>query len=497
MKVTLPVDTKQRRLVAYLRSNQVGIGYSKQLPILVGIALLILAVATDRFGIQVGGFNLRTELIVGILIAVVAAVRSGVTGVLRLVRSAGVVEYCLVTWLLLSFVSSALFSPMRAQSLKLTVLIAGFVVLYGVGFALLRSARLVTWAALTWIAVGSLVAVIGLVNALLYTVFGRSEGVTLEGNYQGNIFSLTPKIHSTMWEPNIFGSFALSVGILALALTCAPEFGSSKRLWLLRLATVAAFCGVMLSMTRTLWLVMPVTLLLFIAVIFWRKVVRSPRLLLWLLAPAILGTLIGLGVGYSMPTTSIVVTKPLTPAETQSITDRALNRGGGSSVNSGQSSAGTTTSAMNERLDTLSNPAEISSLVGRKRIYLRALKGIGEKPVLGWGTGSFAAYDDGGDKWVGNLELHILFDTGIVGLLLLAIAVLLPVWRGLKPLRANPVNWGTVQFIMLGLLVGGVGLLMAYQTTEGLWLGFTWVFLSLLVMASRYLPAPSSNPSTR
>ncbi len=123
----------------------------------------------------------------------------------------------------------------------------------------------------------------------------------------------------------------------------------------------------------------------------------------------------------------------------------------------------------------------------RLNIFSNTVEGWLRQPVLGWGTGSYPllyppnyieAY------WIANIELHILFDTGIVGLVLFAIPVVVAARRGVRALRRSKAEWSTAHFIVLGLLVAGAGLLFAYQITDATWLGFTWVFFALLVMAT-------------
>ena len=128
------------------------------------------------------------------------------------------------------------------------------------------------------------------------------------------------------------------------------------------------------------------------------------------------------------------------------------------------------------------------SVASRERIYSLALTGWLRRPVLGWGAGAFPFLyppPPEGGYWIANLELHALFDSGLVGLLCLAGAFGLAARRGLAALRAPAGAWTTSHYAVFGLLAGGAGLLIAYQITDGTWLGFTWVWLALLVAASR------------
>jgi hypothetical protein len=446
---------------------------SPQPSLLPGIVLLIAAVVSDSIRLEIGDVNLRPEIVVGALLAVWYSFRGGLAELKR----AGIIEWCILGWLFVSALSSLLFSPQPGVSLRLTVLLAGLVMLYFVGLMLFRSRDAVVWGGMVWVTAGMVVASLAVIAALTYIAFGWTLGITLEANYQGDIFSVTPKVHSTLWEPNILGSYSLTVGMLAFALGCAPAFRSPKWQWWSRIGVALAFCGVMLSMTRTAWAVAALLLVLMSALSLWLKVVNWRGLLVSLLLPALVGLGVGIALGYSMPTASVRTTERLSPQEIAEVYNAAVSRGG-SSPSQG--------SAITERLSGLWELGEVSSFTGRGRIYALALQGWLERPLLGWGTGAFAFYDTGGDKWIGNLELHVLFDTGIVGFLLLATAVGVAVWRGVRALKVPIGEWDALRYMVGGLLAGALGLFFTYQFTEGSWLGLSWVFFALLVSAVRH-----------
>jgi O-antigen ligase len=93
----------------------------------------------------------------------------------------------------------------------------------------------------------------------------------------------------------------------------------------------------------------------------------------------------------------------------------------------------------------------------------------------------------GGGYWIANAELHVLFDTGIVGLLLLVGAVGAAVVGAIRALRAPTGEWNPDRYVTFGLLAAGAALLGAYQLTDGTWLGFTWVLVAMLAAAERYV----------
>ena len=108
------------------------------------------------------------------------------------------------------------------------------------------------------------------------------------------------------------------------------------------------------------------------------------------------------------------------------------------------------------------------SVTSCARIYGQALAGWLRRPVLGWGAGAFPFLyppPPEGGYWIANLELHALFDSGLVGLLCLAGAFGLAARGGLAALRAPIRAWTAGHYAVFGLLAGGAGLLAAYQIT--------------------------------
>jgi hypothetical protein len=159
------------------------------------------------------------------------------------------------------------------------------------------------------------------------------------------------------------------------------------------------------------------------------------------------------------------------------------------------------TPAFLDRLTELLRLGGVPTWLIRQEVFANALEGWLRRPLLGWGLNSYQYVYPPAPRagyWIGNLELHILFDTGLVGFVLFGAAVGLAGRRGLRALRPPAATWDTPHYILFGLLAGGLGLLLAYQLTEGLWLGFTWVFFALLVAAGRYAtfpPASDAPPS--
>ncbi len=106
-----------------------------------------------------------------------------------------------------------------------------------------------------------------------------------------------------------------------------------------------------------------------------------------------------------------------------------------------------------------------------------------ERPLVGHGAGAgdrlTLTLPSGrvmGQLWAGNVEVHLLQNSGLLGLaaFLLVIGV---VWRSVRgAIRRRDEQWTTLG---APLTVAGVFLLFAFQFTHALWLMFPYVYLGL------------------
>ena len=106
-----------------------------------------------------------------------------------------------------------------------------------------------------------------------------------------------------------------------------------------------------------------------------------------------------------------------------------------------------------------------------------------EHPLLGNGTASFQLFHDAKDLgygdidqagWIGNTEIRVLYDMGVVGLatfVLFLWFVLRPAWKLMKREQSSE---------LLALLLATVVYLIAFQFTEGTFLAFSWIHLGLI-----------------
>ena len=256
--------------------------------------------------------------------------------------------------------------------------------------------------------------------------------------------------YGTMVEPNIFGSFAAANFILAIVLFVAgtrqerPDV--SQRL--LRWAVALTALGILLSFTRGAWL----------------------GVAMGLLSVAVLGSRTGtfrirmrqVGRMFAVAVAIVAVFFVLPGDVGTLLRFKVLN---------------------------LVNPSSSTAIV-RLFTYSLALQQTAQHPILGFGTFSFAAlaaegsdfqqYENWRNLWIGNYLLLALHDTGVIGLGL-TIGVLYTVVR--QALRVLAITAGKVRehvSVIIALFGAVVTLLVAFLTTSGFSLGYSWLMMGLL-----------------
>lgn len=108
-------------------------------------------------------------------------------------------------------------------------------------------------------------------------------------------------------------------------------------------------------------------------------------------------------------------------------------------------------------------------------------------PFIGNGTGSFSQIHGsvrGKPAWIGNLLLHTLVDTGLVGLLVQLLLFGRILCGAMRLSRKAPDLRITTG--LLALSWGMLGLLIAYQATDATWFAIFWIHLGLMESGNRF-----------
>ena len=451
---------------------------------LVPLLLLVGAVSADRFGIRWHGVNLRLELIAAVVLAVWAVATWRIAPV-----HIGVVEWCLVAWLGVGVLSSLIFSPAPRESLRLTLVLLGMVALYGLAVVFIRSASDLARAALVWVGVGTLAAAIGIVEAILYALFDSHAGIAFDGTVVGNLVEFAPRVTSTMWEPNIFASYLLTVWALAFALSRLPAARTPVRKWALRSAMGIIVTGIVISTTRVVWVIAPLLMLSMMAFALQRGLLSQRRLLSDFFNPNLAGIAAGLALATAMSVVACPVATPAAGSLPTAPTSSSAPSSGPppAAVNPFQGpGCFKSGSVFMQHARGFFRASSTSSFTGRLAVAKQAIRGWLQRPIFGNGTNSYLyIFGAAAGGWIGNIELHALFDTGIVGFLLLLIALIAAGRPAIRALRTASVAWDTRHYVLFGLMAAAVALIVTYQFTDGSWLGFTWVFFGMLVAAGR------------
>ena len=285
---------------------------------------------------------------------------------------------------------------------------------------------------------------------------------------------------------------------MAAGLAFAPQLSSRAWQWRLHLATALGFAGVVVSMTRTVWLVAAlVVVALALSAIrlgFLRLDSRASRLV----AGVGMGVIIGLLVALTLPKISWKTDDPgaMTPVEVAERAGRGVR--GEPIEGAADGSQVERESALEDRAGELAEVGQVPSLLIRQEVMVNSFNGWLQRPLLGWGTGAYRhvfVIAPGAPNWIPNIFMHVLFDTGLVGLTLFGGALGLAGWRAISSLRRPARRWTTADFATYGLLLAWLSLLLTYQLTDGTWMGFTWVLLAMLAASGRATSIASEESS--
>ncbi len=395
-----------------------------------GFYLLVIGSVLSRFVIPLPWGNLKIEQLIFLIVVLGLALKfiSDRNASLRSIKIDQIGTIAIL-WVLANVLSSLLYSPDKAASLRICLWLGFSVGIYlltkniaGKKLSLRKAVRIV-------LTVGVLEAIYGLVVYLSFLLGKDVGGVQIDP-----VISI-PKVYGTVWEANIFGIYLVSIALIIFNLLLSGEFARFKT-WLL-IGFFLTLLGVTTSYTRSAWTVL--AMFLFISLLISIKFfLKRPG---WLLSVVILVSIC-----------AVLLNSPfLETIATEGLGTKFF--------------------------------ADYSTVAFRFVRVGLALEEWKTSPLLGLGTNSFGQryYDptrENAPDYLGILFGQNLYDTGLVGLGLILALIFFQVKKGFRFLRlsADP----KYKALMKGLLIGFLALIAAYQSTSAFWFGFNWIYLGLM-----------------
>jgi len=402
------------------------------------LSLLVTSAAMPRFAGTILNLHVRAEHVaIGLVVLMTAFEVS--KGKVRPRFEFRSFDYCLIAYVVLNFVTSAVTSPEPQMTIRWAALNALAVLPYFLTRILVRSERALYKTFLILLLVGAAESAYGIIVFLSHYAFGTAVGVELEQ------YGATSAVYGTQYEPNLFGSYAACSAIMFLALFVLTP--ARERRWWYSGGLAITMLGATISLARSVFVALPIVALIVLR-IAWKKGLFRLKAVVPLIA----------GIGLLLAVSPLVV------------------------------------NVIRERFSTI----ELNDIASDDTTWERliqmgiALEDVQAHPILGTGTASFhlffdpADYPEGfaGDAeepgWISNTPLRILHDTGVVGLVIFLFFVgslVVGVRAAVK--KAT----GTSLMVLTAIFCGSVLYAITFQATEATMLSFTWIHIGLLAAA--------------
>lgn len=440
------------------------------------IGVLVLAALTNGYIVPLAGRRARPEHIVGPIVFVLFLLYQ----LARRERPVRVDVFAILAggWVAVNGVSSWLYAPQPLESLVHVVRMAILVAIF-LTIANLPLRRAAEWlgAVQWWLTLG----LAGLMYGLLSWLLAQYADVWLPGAFINPTLAGI-SIQGMQMERNLFGICA-GVLLLVVVYVFLAQRGTQN-------ATIApppflacsiALAGIVttLSLTRSAWLAVVAASPLAYVVFDRRRPRSADRPLLHCVVglPVLMAGLI-----------AVMQVLPAPPVADESSAGRnrpVVNLATGDamrSVGDTRQDVHGASSALNERLSTFANLRSDMTTSTRIQDAKWAVAIWMESPLLGHGTGAFGQIYGvrvGTEAWISNLILHTMADTGLVGLAIQISLFALVAWRSWRLAQLTPHAGLAIGLKALTLAL--VGMLIAYQLTDGTWLAVFWIHLGLMV----------------
>lgn len=392
--------------------------------------ILVLSFAS-RYTIPINGSSVRIEYILVIIAITILVLAKGVP------NPAIVSGWALiVAWLIVSFVSSILFSPIFNVSFRsLYLLISGGLTLFVTAYFCskwgIQSSKI-------YLDVWFIVILIGVGGCLL--------DILMKTNYFSESYTdivTYRRVQGLAWEPNFYGISAMMLGVILWDRIVHHKAKDRSSIF----KFLIAFIGVLISGTRSAQLVFFVGLI--IDTLFRGRLSRRNFYIIALVSSILVfcGLILVTGIIHT------------------SYTDRIIG--------------------------TILNPSNSSSLTGRISMYRTAWDQMSGHYILGHGANSYGQVNIGRDSmgnpiygrlggYIGSLPLSILFDTGLVGVVLF--------FGWLVMFHANALfltKLPNVPDLLFPFLLASILMLLTFFTTDGILLSFPWVHMGMIAGLTR------------
>lgn len=411
------------------------------------LATVAVVVAVPRYAYSAGGLTVTAERVV--LPIVGALLVLGVLGSRRAVLRLGWAHLGLAIFIAANAAGAVVNAPSALDSLRTTLLIAVASLPFWILPNLARDWRAVRYAFRLLVMLGTLEAGFGMLASVVYA----ATGVNLAMQIDPLTKAAVP--YGSQWEGNTFGSFVAATLVATLGWRLASKRWLKGRM-VVNVALAVMAVGLVLSLSRGAWLGAVAGLVVVLVYLGrWRLLIA--------------GALVGAALFTMAAAQACQATDgPLSP-----VTQRLVR----------------IVAPLQGTLD--------ATTTERFLFYRLALAEWLERPIIGWGAGSFGqmhryvSVDE--PAWVDNLEIHALHDSGIIGLVGLLMAVVGTPVAVLLQARHDRKEDDDEVGTLVGLGGGCAALLVAFQATEATLLGYPWYILGLTWAAGRSRPATSAH----
>jgi len=406
------------------------------------ISTLVLASAMPRLAGSIFGLHVRPEHVAVAYVLLIVLFRI-ITGRAR--SPVGLLDYVLVAYVSLNFLTSAFSSPEPRMTLRWAALNAIVIGSYFLMRLLVTNLHALHSAFKVLLGVGAFESAYGILCFFSNRAFGTQFGIAADQ------YGVIPGTHGTQYEANLFGSYSACCAIMFFALYLLDE-GSRRNVRSL-LGFGLCTAGALVSLSRAALAALLVIGVLVFLVGTTKRQLGLRRLIAVASSFALLLLLITPFIG----------------------------------------------SFLQERFSTieLESPSADSSTWIRMVSLGAALDDIQAHPVFGSGTDSFQLTFNWRDYigptemddyagWISNTPVRVLHDTGIVGLgIFLAFLITL----GVQTVRGVRGAAGYTRVVIIALAAGLVVYTITFQTTEATLLAFPWVHIGLLAAAVNMIPS--------